>query len=76
MIEYYYLQTKIVNCFLLQYKFVTPLTSMVVTKPDESDLGTLEDNEDAQRMLICMNSLYLKLLLFEFVFDQKKCIYI
>ena len=31
---------------------------MVVTKPEESDLGTFEDNEDAQRMLICINCLY------------------
>ncbi|XP_052059433.1 inter-alpha-trypsin inhibitor heavy chain H3-like isoform X5 [Mytilus californianus] len=31
----------------LKYKFVTPLTSMVVTKPDERDLGTFEENEDA-----------------------------
>ncbi|CAG2250628.1 unnamed protein product [Mytilus edulis] len=31
----------------LKYKFVTPLTSMVVTKPDERDLGAYEENEDA-----------------------------
>ncbi|VDI00204.1 calpain-5 [Mytilus galloprovincialis] len=35
----------------LKYKFVTPLTSMVVTKPDERDLGAYEENEDAGRML-------------------------
>ncbi|CAC5406521.1 unnamed protein product [Mytilus coruscus] len=31
----------------LKYKFVTPLTSMVVTKPDEKDVGSFEENEDA-----------------------------
>ncbi|XP_052059437.1 inter-alpha-trypsin inhibitor heavy chain H3-like [Mytilus californianus] len=35
----------------LKYKFVTPLTSMVVTKPDEKDVGSFEENEDAQLAL-------------------------
>ena len=38
--------------FYLQYKFVTPLTSMVVTKPDEKDVGSFEENEDAQRKIL------------------------
>uniref|UniRef100_K1PXQ1 Inter-alpha-trypsin inhibitor heavy chain H3 n=1 Tax=Magallana gigas TaxID=29159 RepID=K1PXQ1_MAGGI len=33
----------------LQYKFVTPLTSMVVTKPEEKSVGTLREGEDAER---------------------------
>lgn len=32
----------------LQYKFVTPLTSMVVTKPEEKSVGTLREGEDAE----------------------------
>ncbi|XP_063421441.1 inter-alpha-trypsin inhibitor heavy chain H3-like [Mytilus trossulus] len=32
----------------LKYKFVTPLTSMVVTKPDEKDVESFEENKDAQ----------------------------
>lgn len=33
---------------MLQYNFVTPLTSMVVTKPDEPDVnqGTMTDREE------------------------------
>ncbi|CAG2257168.1 Inter alpha-trypsin inhibitor, heavy chain 4,Inter-alpha-trypsin inhibitor heavy chain H3,Inter-alpha-trypsin inhibitor heavy chain H4 [Mytilus edulis] len=40
----------------LKYKFVTPLTSMVVTKPDERDLGDLEENEDARLALSKVSS--------------------
>lgn len=32
----------------LQYKFVTPLTSMVVTKPEEKSVGDLREGEDAK----------------------------
>ncbi|CAC5406707.1 unnamed protein product [Mytilus coruscus] len=40
----------------LKYKFVTPLTSMVVIKPDERDLGDLEENEDARLALSKVSS--------------------
>ncbi|XP_063438871.1 inter-alpha-trypsin inhibitor heavy chain H3-like [Mytilus trossulus] len=40
----------------LKYKFVTPLTSMVVIKPDERDLGDLEENDDARLALSKVSS--------------------
>ncbi|XP_069141634.1 inter-alpha-trypsin inhibitor heavy chain H2-like isoform X1 [Argopecten irradians] len=35
----------------MKYKFVTPLTSLVVIKPDEREVGNLQEGEDAELVL-------------------------